>query len=321
VSGGVKAWRGLCAPFALLLSACIPASQAETPHPHPTIVSLNPCSDAILAEVADPAQVLAISHYSADPRSASMPAEQARRYRTTRGTLEEVLALHPDVVIDGSFIAPATRAAYSRLGLQLETLGIADDVDQARAQIRRIAELAGHPERGAALVARIDAALVQATPPDGEMLPAVMWQPGGIVPGDATLIADLMRRTGFSNFSATRGLRQADQLPLERVLADPPRVLLVAGDSRALSHPALNALHDTKRARFAANLLYCAGPTIIPAVERLAHVRRDVAMRMPTPNPSRKREGSQVALQSPLPLAGTAWGGPSHPPIHAKPSR
>ena len=40
-----------------------------------------------------------------------MPAEQALRYPATGGTVEEVLALDPDVVVAGSFIAPATLAA------------------------------------------------------------------------------------------------------------------------------------------------------------------------------------------------------------------
>ena len=257
---------------------------------HPTIVSLNPCSDAILAEVADPSQLLAISHYSVDPRATSMPLAQAARYRTTRGTVEEVLNLRPDVVIDGSFVAPATRSAYARLGLRLETLGSAASIDEARAQVRGLARLAGHPERGEALVARIDAALAAASPERHEALvPAVMWEPGGMVPGDATLIADIMRRTGFANFSAARGLGQADRLPLERMLADPPRVILTAGggegeaanEDRLLSHPALDTLKGTARARFASSLLYCGGPTIIRAAQRLAQVRRAAMQGVP----------------------------------------
>ncbi|MEO0032042.1 MAG: hypothetical protein RIS94_1800 [Pseudomonadota bacterium] len=283
-------WRGLASALPLLLSACIAPSQAETPTLHPGIVSLNPCADAILAEVADPAQVLAISHYSADPRSSSMPPRQARRYRTTRGTVEEVVALHPDIVIDGTFIAPATADAYSRMGLRLETVGMANTVDDARAQVRQLAALAGHPERGERLIARIDAALAAAAPPPGSApIPAVMWEAGGMVPGDRTLIADLMRRTGFANFTAAQGYAQADLLPLERLLANPPRVIFTTtsvGDGahadadRMLSHPALSALHGTTRAPFAPGLLYCAGPTVIRAAQRLAQVHRAI---MPLP--------------------------------------
>jgi len=257
------------------LTACTGVPQHRETHRFPTIVSLNPCADAILAEVARPGQILALSHYSADPRSASMDPAMAREYRTTRGTLEEVLALRPDIVVDGTFVPPATASAYQRLGLRLETLGIASTVAESRAQIRALAALAGNPGGGEALISRIDTALAAATPPSGTLpLSALVWEPGGIVPGDHTLIAELLRTAGFANFAAARGLGQADQLPLERVLADPPRVIFTAGADRALRHPALAHLKGTTTAALDPRLLYCAGPTIIPAARRLAQVRR-----------------------------------------------
>jgi iron complex transport system substrate-binding protein len=270
------------AALAALLLAGAGHARADARAAGPTIVSVNPCADAILAEVADPAQVLAISHYSADPRSASMPADQAARYRVTRGTVEAVLALHPDVVIDGSFIAPATASAYQRLGLRLETVGTVNSLADARGQIRHLALIAGHPERGEALIARIDAALAAAAPPPGAPpVRAVMWETGGMVPGDNTLIADLMRRTGFANAAAARGYAQADLLPLEQMLADPPQVIFTAAATdghtadadRVLSHPALASLDGVHRAAFPPNLLYCGGPTIIRAAGQLAAAR------------------------------------------------
>ena len=280
-SNGLRCAAALFA--AATLAACTP--HAEPPHT-PKIVSLNPCSDAILAEVTGPGQLLAISHYSADPRSRSMDPRVARQYPATRGTLEEIIALHPDVVVDGTFVAPATAAAYHRLGVALETLPIAATVEDSHAQIRRLAALAGHADRGEALIQRINAALVQAAPAPGTVsLPALVWEPGGIVPGDRTLIADLLRRTGFANFSAARGLRQADQLPLERVLADPPRVILAAGETRALTHPALASLRNVATAPLDPALLYCAGPTIIRAAARLAEVRRALGGQAPRHNP------------------------------------
>ena len=110
--------KPLLAASVLLLAACAQGgADAPTAGARPTIVSLNPCTDAILADVTAPGQLLAISHYSKDPRSSSMPAKRASRYRATGGTVEEVLALDPDVVVAGSFIAPATRAALEDLGM------------------------------------------------------------------------------------------------------------------------------------------------------------------------------------------------------------
>lgn len=268
---------GALLPLAAILSGCIPQTRADVPpaQTRPTIVSLNPCTDAILTEVADRDQVLALSHYSADPRSSSLDPAVVRRYAITRGTVEEVVSLQPDLVIDGSFIDPANALAYRRMGLRLETFGMAATVPEARAQVLRLAALTGHPDRGTALVARIDAALAAAAPPAGTRpVSTLLWEPGGIVPGDATLIVDLMRRAGLANFAAARGLGQGQQLPLERVLADPPQLVITAGADRALAHPALAHLTDTRRATFAPGLLYCGGPTIIRAAARLAQVRR-----------------------------------------------
>lgn len=284
---GLRALHVGALALALLLVACgAPASEAPVNTPaRPAIVSLNPCSDAILAEVADPAQVLAISHYSKDPRSSSMDVASARLFPATRGTVEEVLSLQPDLVIGTSFMDPATEGAYNRLGLRLEKLGIAHDLEENRAQIRQIAALAGHPERGDALIARIDDALAAAAlPPGAEQIDAVVWQGGGIVPGGDTLILDLLRRTGFANFSVEQGLGQADYLSLEAMLAHPPQVILTTGgtsftgegSNRALAHPVLDRLEGTARRQLDPRFLYCGGPTIIDAVQRLAQIRSEL---------------------------------------------
>jgi iron complex transport system substrate-binding protein len=246
--------------------------QAAEIRSRPTIVSLNPCSDAILAEVADPAQILAVSHYSHDPEGTSMDLATARRFRATGGTVEEVLALDPDVVVGSSFMDPAQRAALTDLGMRVETIGIASSVAASEAQVRRLAAIAGHPPRGEALVARIETALREARP-TGPAVAAVLWQPDGIVPGDGALISELMRRTGFANASAARGMGQADYLSLERLLADPPQVLLVAGGERGQHHPVLGRLPHMQRASFDPSLLYCGGPTIVRAVQRLREIR------------------------------------------------
>lgn len=284
---------GIALVAAALLAACAPPPRAAGERPRPTLVSLNPCSDAILAEVADPRQILAISAFSHDPAASSLPPAVARRFRAVSGSAEEVLALDPDIVIGDRFVAPATRAAFAELGLRLEQVPIPVTVEQARAQVRLLARLAGHPRRGEALVARIDAALAAAAPPPGASpVGAIVWQSGGIVPGQGTLVADLLRRTGFRNLSAARGLGQADHLPLERMLADPPRVILAAGgqagadEDRLLSHPALAGLAPgTLRERFPPALLWCGGPTIVRAVARLADVRRKVTREKPRPLP------------------------------------
>ncbi|MGE5953056.1 MAG: ABC transporter substrate-binding protein [Qipengyuania vulgaris] len=236
------------------------------------MVSLNPCTDAILAEVTAPGQLLAISHYSKDPSSSSMEPEDAARFAATGGTVEEVLALDPDVVVASSFLAPATRAALEELGVEVVTFGGTATVEDSLAQVRELAALVGNEAAGERLVTDIASALEEVSP-DRPALEAALWQPGGIVPGEASLVSDLLRRTGFAGYGAARGMAQADYLSLEQVVTDPPEVLLIAGSERGQAHPALDNLAGMRRESFDTRLIYCGGPTIIRAAERLAEIR------------------------------------------------
>lgn len=229
----------------------------------------------MLVELADSDQILALSHYSHDHAASSIGRDVANRFAANSGTVEEVAALEPDVVLAGSFLPPATRNALSDLGFNTETFGIASDIEQSFAQIRRMAALVGHKDRGEALIVRINAALYSnAAPAGGKPVSTVLWQPGEIVPGESTLASALMRHAGFASHSTELGLGQADYLPLERVVASPPRLLLVAGNSRGQQHPVLGALKSTTVEPLDPALLYCAGPTVIRAAERLGEIRR-----------------------------------------------
>lgn len=260
---------------AVTLSACADERQDGAGSDAPQFVSLNPCTDAILVEVADAEQILALSHYSADPQSSSIDPKLTRRFAVTGGTVEEVAALNPDHVLSGTFLAPATRGALESMGFPVTAFGIASDVEASLAQVREIARLAGHAERGEALAQRIDLTLARldAMGVQHEAQSALLWQPGQIVPGKQTLVTQLMERAGFVSHSAVRGLGQADYLSLEQMLADPPDVLLVAGSEQGQRHPVLEDMAQTQVSRFDPSLLYCAGPTIIRAADRLAQIR------------------------------------------------
>lgn len=262
--------------FAVSLGSCGPIDsvqvQQDTDAHAPTFVSLNPCLDDILVNVAAPDQILALSHYSSDPSASSVGVEVAAQYGVTGGTAEEVLALEPDVVLASTFIAPTTRAAFERLGLRVETFGSPDTAEASIEQVRRLADLAKRPNAGDDLIQSIAA---EPESQSSHQWSALLWQPGQIVPGDATLVADHLRWAGLSNNTSDRGLGQAAYVSLERLLADPPDILLVAGDRPGQRHPQLDQQSGMLVAEFDASLLYCGGPTIPKARERLIEIRSE----------------------------------------------
>jgi iron complex transport system substrate-binding protein len=268
----------------LALAGCGPQASDAPPRALPAtprLVSINPCVDAILMQVADPAQIAAISHYSHMPRATSIPLALARRFPATSGTAEEVVALSPDLVIAGSHVAPSTIAALQRLGIPIVQIGVPASIAESSAQIRTIAEAVGHPERGADLIARIEVAVSAAKASRAEPVQALIWQGGGMVPGAGTLADDLLHTAGFDNSSARYGLQSWDVLPLEPLVARPPRLLLSVGaaghEDRMLGHPVLSGLRERIAVRpFPEHLLHCGGPTIIDAVRHLAALRRSL---------------------------------------------
>ncbi|MDA9918312.1 ABC transporter substrate-binding protein [Erythrobacter sp.] len=235
-------------------------------------MSLNPCLDAMLIEIAGREQILALSHYSRDPASSSIAPDIVSQFAVTGGTAEEIIALQPDIVLASTFIAPSTRAALERLGMRVETFGSPTSIGESIAQVERLGELTG----GTAQAERLTQLIGEASdrPADGREISLMLWQPGQIVPGEGTLIAEILERNGFASHSAKLGLSQADYVSLERILADPPEVLLIAGDSAGQTHPLLNTLGETTAEQLEPHLLYCGGSTIIEASERIADIRR-----------------------------------------------
>jgi iron complex transport system substrate-binding protein len=271
----------------MLLAGC----EARDAAPRPVseapmrIVSMNPCVDAILREVAAPGQIASISHYSHDPRATSVPLDWARGYPANNGSAEDVIAAEPDLVIAGPHVAVQTVAALERLGIALMQVPVPQSVAQSKAQITEIADRIGRIKDGQAANARIDAALARARWA-GTPASALIWQGGGLVPGKGTLADDLLARSGFANVAPALGLGQWDVLSLEGLLMDPPQVVL-SGDenmdsggadaNRMLSHPALRkAGRRIHISSYPSNLLHCGGPVIVPALARLAKVRREV---------------------------------------------
>jgi len=270
--------------LAFALTACGGSSPQVQPPAHPVrVVSMNPCIDAVLREVADPAQIASISHYSQDARATSVPLDWAMRYPANTGTAEEVIAAAPDLVLTGPHVSLQTADALRRLGIPLVQVGVPDSIEGNLQQVADIASHIGRPREGEALTARITAALDRSAW-HGRPISAVIWQGSGLVPGQGTLADALLTHTGFTNAAQSLGLKQWDILPLEELLAHPPVMILAgvanmgtdAGDAnRMLGHPALRKARDQIHvADFPSSLLHCGGPVLIPTLERLAAIRQ-----------------------------------------------
>ena len=269
-------------PLVLLLAGCSPArAPGGGGIASQKIVSTNPCADAILIDLVTADRIAAISHYSQDPGATSIPLDVASRFISTTGTAEEVIALNPALVLTSSFTPASTRSAYERAGLKTLLLDSPVTIAASKAQVLQIADAVGATERGKALNARIDRAVASATWPErgGSNPSALLFIAGDLVNGSGTLLDELLATAGFRDAAIDYGLAFTGTLPIETIAAKPPRVILTPGPSRTATLRARVLARtgaNTVEAGFPRTLVNCGGPTIIPAITRLAAIRRQL---------------------------------------------
>lgn len=248
------------------------------------IVSINACADQLLLALADPSQIAALSVYATDP-AYSYLADQAKAFSHDAGAAETVIRHEPDLVFAGRFTKRETRSMLKRLGFKVVELDTVKSIDDSIAQIRDVAALLGHPDRGEALIARIEQARAKAAAavPAGAHEPTVaVYQRRGYVTGQNTLTGELLRLAGFADMGGQLAGKTGGFVPLERIVTAKPDLLVVADahvvaadqGSALLAHPALRELYPPeRRIALPGRLTLCAGPSLPEAIETLAAER------------------------------------------------
>ena len=168
----------------------------------PRVVSLDYCADQYMLALADRDQIEAVSVQAGDAHSALR--DRAEGLPRVRDAAEDVLALDPDLVVRSYGGGARARAYYAR----------------------RTADALGHPERGTALIAQMNADLAAAA--QGPRLSALYMTPSGVTAGSGTLIDSLLEAANFENAAARDGAAGWRSLPLERLIDQEPDLVVTA---------------------------------------------------------------------------------------------
>ena len=264
------------------LLACAPARAEET-HVGPRVVSLNLCTDELALRLADPGQVLSVTHLARDPLSSNV-ADLARAVPVNRGLAEEVVPLKPDLVLTGAYTARNATAMLRRLGFEVVELTDPETLEEAYAQIRMVAARLGVPERGEAMVGEMEAAFARLPSVAGPRPTAVVLRPNGFTTGRGSLADELMEKAGLANLAARLPTDKMGQLALEEIVRAQPDLVVVNADEAAppsladalLHHPAL-APFTGRTLAMPLKLWTCAGPDLAEAAALLAAARARLA--------------------------------------------
>jgi iron complex transport system substrate-binding protein len=270
--------RGVLALAALLggtglLWAASPAPPAKAPAVPQRIVSINLCADQLVLALADRVQIAGLTHNATDPEM-SGEAVKARGIPLLSNSAEQILAIEPDLIIGMPASRSAALAALPKQHYPLIDLATANTLDEIYTSIRQTAVAVGHPERGDALIARMEGELA-GLPKPGEGRVAAYYQRRGYMTGTGTLIDELMTRVGLVNLAGKLGKPPLSQLSLEEMVAAKPDFLIVetATDkvtdqgSEMLHHPALK---DIPRISVPQAWTVCGSPAYSQAARSMA---------------------------------------------------
>ncbi len=214
------------------------------------IVSINQCADEILLELATTQQIQSVTHYVKDPQI-SWSAALAAGIPGNQGGVEEIVGYAPDLVLVGDFNARTTVSRLREMDIEVLELKHPRSIAEIYKLIDTLAAAVGHRQRGHRLNARLRAALGAFT--RQSQITAAVYQPNGYTTGADSLVDEVLQIAGLENVAARRNLRRYSYYPMELLLWDQPRLLILDPQSiespslahQVLSHPALQHAYST----------------------------------------------------------------------------
>ncbi len=228
-------------------------------------MSLSMCTDDLLLDLLPPERIASVTYYARQP-GISYVWPQAAKVAINWGTVEEVLAAKPDLVLAGTYTTPAARLLLQKLQMPLLEVAPAVDFDQIRTLTRKVAHALKRDAVGEALIAKMDATLLEldATKP-AQIIRVAAWGEGGSVPGKGTLFDAILSAAGGTNIAASGTGGPYLSFGMEQLIIARPDVIAYASnttDTPGLNtdlaqHPLILKLYAGRRVTYPSALYSC----------------------------------------------------------------
>lgn len=237
--------KRLAAPLAVCVMLAAPPARAGDPPQR--IVSINLCSDIVLASLAKPGTVKSVFRLSKDPADSPVSG-LVKDIPANDGRIEDILPFAPDLVLAHQFTSPFVLDMLERLNIPVTQVKNAATFDDIRDNIRTVAGAIGREKAGAALIARFDRALAadrRSLTPDAPTM--LLYQDLGGASTSNSILGRIMTLTGFRNVVTRKNAVGIVYPELTDVIAMKPDLIAIGVyrpdapslASAVLRHPAL----------------------------------------------------------------------------------
>jgi iron complex transport system substrate-binding protein len=229
----------------------------------------------LLLQIADPAQIISVSRASHNPQLSPLAA--AVRYPPNRGSVEEMLALKPNIVLVYSgWMGRRHTQLLANQGIEVIALPYPKHWDDALNTARQLAARLG---RGAAetKIAALAQRMRKLTATPRLPYNVLYLRPNGGTAGAKTYVDDVLQRLHLRNAAAQRS--GWSRFPLEQLVHTPPDLLLLGyfEENQSLTaaaygrHPLFQTLlMRLPTLRVPGNAWGCGGLELIDAAEQIA---------------------------------------------------
>jgi iron complex transport system substrate-binding protein len=237
-----------------------------------SVASLNLCTDEYLLLLARPSEIASVSFLVQDAQESPL-WRIARRYPANRGSIEDVLARRPDIVLTMGGGGRATRLLAGRMRIRPVELVSAASLQDVASNLRTVAAALGDPQRAVPWLEEL--ARLQRTSPHSAK-DAVWVSGGGQTLAAGSIGTQWLRLAGLQQRALPGG-----RASLETLLVEPPAVLVesryrsaqVSSGTRWLDHPIVRNARS-RRLTTDGRAWTCMGPLMIGEIERLRAAAR-----------------------------------------------
>lgn len=265
----------------IFVASCISEEnrKKESESPISRVVSLDFCADQYVLSLVDHSNILALSPYSRD--KISYFRDRALEIPVVRPTVEDVLALRPNVVVRSYGGGPNIANFLRRSGVEVIQIGWISSLEgtaegSVMGETLNVASQLGNESLAAQIIEDYSEDILELKR-FSKSKSALYLTPSGYTSGAGTLIHEMITIAGFQNFEQREGWRT---LPVERLAYDSPDIVVTSFfdfiDSSvenwsSVRHPVVkNVIEERQSVNLDSASVSCGGWWIMDAIKNIA---------------------------------------------------
>ena len=236
------------------LSVLSGLANAEPAKPQ-RVASINLAADEVLVALLLPARLVSVTRWADEKGTSNVVGRvPAQVHRFAKADLEQLVSLHPDLVVVSEYTDADFLKQLDLTGLRFHRMQGLSSIPGVRAAILDLGRAVGEEEAARALVARFDAVFADLNGRlAGAKRPRVLYWSSGMTAGADTAIGALIEAAGGANVGREMGVAGIAPPGAERAFAADPDVVLVGTWPKAeedlTEHPLLQKMRSVREGR------------------------------------------------------------------------